>query len=90
MSRLKRALSRAKFAAIGAAVGGGLGGLVGRSAASTGAGVGALVGATIGEKRVEVGSIVEDVKNRVRSTSSSRGKRDVRKRFSGRPHAFLY
>ena len=62
MSRLKRVLSRVRYAAIGAAVGGGLGAVLSRSAASTGAGVGALLGATIGEKRVEVKSLVRDVK----------------------------
>jgi hypothetical protein len=64
MSRVKRVLSRVRYAAIGAAVGGGLGAIVSRSAASTGAGVGALVGATVGEKRVDVKSIVEDVKGK--------------------------
>lgn len=64
MSRLKRVFSRAKYAAIGAAVGGALGGIVSRNAASTGAGVGALVGATVGEKRVDVSSVVDGVKNR--------------------------
>ena len=64
MSRLKRVFSRAKYAAIGAAVGGALGGIVSRNAASTAAGVGALVGAVVGEKRVDVGSVVDDVKNR--------------------------
>ncbi|NIC00375.1 glycine zipper 2TM domain-containing protein [Halobacterium sp. R2-5] len=64
MSRLKRVFSRAKYAAIGAAVGGALGGLVSRNAASTAAGVGGLLGAILGEKRVDVGTIVDDVKER--------------------------
>ncbi|GAA0288393.1 glycine zipper 2TM domain-containing protein [Halobacterium noricense] len=64
MSRLKRVFSRAKYAAIGAAVGGALGGIVSRNAASTAAGVGALAGAIVGEKRVDVGTIVDDVKDR--------------------------
>lgn len=59
-SRLIRALSRAKYAAIGAAVGGAAGGLFSRNAASTGAGVGALLGAIVGEKRVDVGSMVDE------------------------------
>jgi len=64
MSRIKRAFNRAKYAAVGAAIGGGVGGLFSRNAASTGAGVGALVGATFGEKRVAVGALVEDVKEK--------------------------
>ncbi|MGB9965218.1 glycine zipper 2TM domain-containing protein [Halobacterium sp. CBA1126] len=64
MSRLKRVFSRAKYAAIGAAVGGALGGLLSRNAASTAAGVGGLVGAIVGEKRVDVGTLVDGVKDR--------------------------
>ncbi len=62
--RLKRILSRARYAAMGAAVGAGIGGLVGRNAASTGGALGAIVGATIGEKRVTVDSFIDDVKER--------------------------
>jgi hypothetical protein len=61
-SRIKRALSRARYAAIGAAIGAAVGGLVSNNAASTGGAVGALVGATIGEKRVSVGSYLDEVK----------------------------
>jgi osmotically inducible lipoprotein OsmB len=60
-SRLIRAWSRAKNAAIFAAVGAGIGGLFGKSAASSGAALGALVGATIGEKRASIGPISEKV-----------------------------
>lgn len=63
MSRIKRALSRARYAGIGGAVGGAVGGLVSRNAASTGAAMGALVGATLGEKRLDVGAAVERVKD---------------------------
>jgi len=51
MSRVKRAVARAQYAAIGAAVGAGVGGLISRSAASTGGATGALVGALVGEFR---------------------------------------
>jgi osmotically inducible lipoprotein OsmB len=64
MGRIKRALSRARYAGIGGAVGGALGGLVSRNAASTGAAMGALVGATYGERRLDVGVVVEQVKER--------------------------
>lgn len=63
-NRLKRILSRARYAAIGAAIGAGIGGLVSRNAASTGGAMGALVGAAIGEKRVSVDTFVEDVKEK--------------------------
>lgn len=62
--RLKRILSRARYAAMGAAVGAGIGGLFGRNAASTGGALGAIVGATIGEKRVSVDSFIDDVKEK--------------------------
>ena len=65
MSRLKRAFSRAKHAALFAAIGGGLGGIVGRNSASSGAALGALIGATIGEKRATPGSITERIKDGV-------------------------
>jgi len=70
MSRFKRVVSRAKYAAIGAAAGGALGGLVGRNAASTAAGVGALLGAIFGEKRVDVETLVDDVKARKPATDA--------------------
>ncbi|MFC7073443.1 glycine zipper 2TM domain-containing protein [Halovenus rubra] len=60
--RIKRAFSRAQYAAIGAALGGFLGGILSRNAASTGAATGALVGAVIGEKRHELDNMVQDVK----------------------------
>jgi len=60
--KLKRILSRARYAAIGAAIGGGIGGLLSTKYASTGAALGALVGATVGEKRVDVESRVEEFK----------------------------
>ena len=62
--RLKRVLSRARYAAIGAAIGAGAGGLLGRNAASTGGALGAIVGATIGEKRVTVDSFIDNVKQK--------------------------
>ena len=69
--RVKRILSRARYAAIGAAVGAGIGGLLGRNAASTGGALGAIVGATIGEKRVSVDSFIDDVKERRADTGES-------------------
>lgn len=63
-SKIYRALSRAKYAAIGAAIGGGIGGLMNKNAASTGAAMGALAGAIIGEKRVTVTSFVDEFKER--------------------------
>jgi osmotically inducible lipoprotein OsmB len=51
MGRLKRAVTRAQYAAMGAAVGAGVGGLISRSAASTGGATGALAGALVGEFR---------------------------------------
>ena len=63
LNRLKRALSRARYAAIGAAVGAALGGLVSKNAASTGGAVGGFVGAVLGESlgaaRSEVGRITD-------------------------------
>jgi outer membrane lipoprotein SlyB len=50
-SRIRRALSRAKLAAVGGAVGAAVGGLVSRNAASSGAAVGALAGATVADLR---------------------------------------
>jgi len=50
-SRIRRALDRAKLAAVGGAIGAGLGGLLSRNAASSGAAVGALAGATVAEMR---------------------------------------
>lgn len=63
-SRLKRILSRARYAAIGAAIGAGIGGLFSRNAASTGGAIGAALGATLGEKRVSIDTFVDDVKDR--------------------------
>jgi uncharacterized protein YqgC (DUF456 family) len=68
-SRIKRTLSRAKYAAIGASVGAFLGALISRNAASTGAGVGALIGATIGEKRVSAEEFVGNVRERKTKTA---------------------
>lgn len=68
MSRFKRSLSRAKFAAIGGALGAGVGGLLSRNAASTGAGLGALIGAVIGEKRVDLGVFVQKTKQKRTTT----------------------
>lgn len=62
MGRIKRMLSRVRYAAIGAAIGAGIGGLVSRNAASSGGAIGGLVGATIGEKRGGVASVVDRVK----------------------------
>ena len=59
--RIKRALSRARYAAIGAAIGAAVGGLFSRNAASTGAATGALLGATIGEKRVTAGGWLQGI-----------------------------
>lgn len=50
-SRIRRALNRAKLAAVGGAVGAAIGGLVSRNAASSGAAVGALAGATVADLR---------------------------------------
>ena len=62
--RVKRVLSRARYAAIGAAIGAGVGGLVSRKAASTGGALGAVAGATVGEKRVTVDAFIDDVKEK--------------------------
>lgn len=51
MGRIRRAVTRAQYAALGAAVGAAVGGLFGRSTASTGGATGALVGAVVGEFR---------------------------------------
>ena len=59
--RIKRALSRARYAAIGAAVGGAIGGLFSRNAASTGAATGALIGATFAEKRASADGWLEGI-----------------------------
>jgi len=50
-SRIKGALSRAKYAAVGAALGAAVGGLINRNAASTGGALGGLAGATIADLR---------------------------------------
>jgi hypothetical protein len=70
MGRVKRAVTRAQYAAIGAAVGAGVGGLVSRSAASTGGATGALVGALVGEFRARA---AEDggITDRLRSDEES-------------------
>jgi len=60
--RIKRALSRARYAAIGAAIGAAAGGLFSRNAASTGAATGALLGAMFGEKRVSAGGWLQEVR----------------------------
>lgn len=60
-SRLQRAWSRSRHAAVGASIGAAVGGLFSRNAASSGAAIGALVGAVVGEKRVSTRSRVEDV-----------------------------
>ena len=62
--QIERVLSRVKYAAIGGAIGAAIGGLFSANGASSGAAVGALVGAVIGEKRVEVTSIVTEMKDR--------------------------
>lgn len=54
-TRFKRAVARARYAAVGAAIGAAIGGLFGRSAASTGGATGALVGALVAEKRYSEG-----------------------------------
>ena len=64
ISRFKRAVSRAKYAAVGGSFGALIGGLVSRNAASSGAAIGALIGATIGEQRVNVDEFVGKVKDR--------------------------
>jgi len=48
-SRIKSAMSRAKYAAIGAAIGAAVGGLFSRNAASTGGALGGLAGATLAD-----------------------------------------
>jgi len=50
-SRIKSAMSRAKYAAIGAAIGAAVGGLFSRNAASTGGALGGLAGATLADVR---------------------------------------
>lgn len=73
--RILRALRRAQYAAIGAAVGAFLGGLFSRSTASTGAATGALIGAVVGEKRHDLDSIIEGVREREESaTDESEGR----------------
>jgi len=65
MGRVKRAVTRAQYAALGAAIGAAVGGLFGRSAASTGGATGALVGALVGEYRsrsAEEGSVTDRLK----------------------------
>ena len=65
MGRVKRAITRAQYAAMGAAVGAGLGGLISRSAASTGGATGALAGALVGEFRArtaEEGGLTDRLK----------------------------
>jgi uncharacterized protein YcfJ len=67
MGRVKRALTRAQYAAIGAAVGAAVGGLISRSAASTGGATGALVGALLGEFRArnaEEGGLAQRLKRK--------------------------
>jgi hypothetical protein len=72
--RIRRIVTRTKYAAIGAAIGAGLGGILGTNTASTGGAVGGLVGATIGEKRETVDSFV----NNVRSEDQKEGGRSPR------------
>lgn len=62
--RLKRAWSRAQYAAIGGAIGAFVGGLFSRKTASTGAATGALVGAILGEKRHSAAGVIEQMKDR--------------------------
>ncbi|MDT3433662.1 hypothetical protein [Haloarcula sp. 1CSR25-25] len=70
-SRIIRAWSRARHAAIFAAAGAGIGGLFSKRAASSGAALGALVGATIGEKRASIGPISEKVTDEASGIVSS-------------------
>lgn len=70
MSRFKRAVSRAKYAAIGGSLGAFAGGLISRNAASSGAALGALIGATIGDQRVNVDEFVGKVKDRKNSENA--------------------
>ncbi|MCU4927003.1 glycine zipper 2TM domain-containing protein [Halobacteria archaeon AArc-dxtr1] len=63
-TRIRRMVSRARYAAIGAAVGAAVGGLVSRNAASTGGAIGGLIGAIAGETRVDAGTLFDDVKER--------------------------
>lgn len=76
--RIKRALSRARYAAMGAAIGAGIGGLYSRNAASSGAALGAMIGAAFGETRLSARERIDDVRERssrrmgsIRPTSSS-------------------
>lgn len=60
--RIRRALSRARYAAIGGAIGGAVGGMVSRNAASSGAALGALAGAFVGETRVSAEERIDELK----------------------------
>jgi len=68
MGRIRRSLSRARYAALGGAVGGAIGGLFSRSAASSGAALGALVGAFVGETRVNAEARIDELKERGEET----------------------
>jgi len=66
--RIRRVLSRARYAAIGGAIGGAVGGLISRNAASSGAALGALAGAFIGETRADASSRIDEIKERGEET----------------------
>lgn len=61
-TRIRRALARARYAAIGAAIGAAAGGLFGRRTASTGGATGALVGAVVAEKKFSAGGWIDQVR----------------------------
>jgi len=63
-SRIRRALSRAKYAAILAALGAGLGGLISRNTASTGAAAGALFADRGAQERAEARNLPEAIRKR--------------------------
>ena len=68
-SRIRRAVSRAQYAAIGGLLGGLVGGLISKNAASSAAALGALAGATVGElkagNRPELGDVTDRGRDRL-------------------------
>lgn len=82
-TRVKRALARARYAAVGAAVGAAIGGLFGRSTASTGGATGALVGALVAEKRYSAGGWLDQIRADNAESSADSDSKSVGDRLSG-------
>jgi outer membrane lipoprotein SlyB len=82
-TRAKRALARARYAAVGAAVGAAIGGLFGRSTASTGGATGALVGALVAEKRYSAGGWLDQIRADDAGAGDDADERSVGNRLSG-------